>query len=166
MTEDTIRPVNIDNRLVGLKGLDEAIRHVQQAGMDQNEEKIADFLLNEISKQNYVPNSARSAYRLALLREYNIAMNIPVADEPVSGMSIWVLGMGCARCDQLLSDLRDVLSELQITADLRHLTDPEELSRFGAMGAPALVINSNLVSVGVIPPKTSLRRWIMEAFGA
>ncbi|HQK99277.1 MAG TPA: thioredoxin family protein [Smithellaceae bacterium] len=166
MTEEAIKQVNIDNRLVAIKGLEDAIETVHQASSKQEVEKIADALVDAISKQNYVPASARPAHGRALLREYKIAMNLPVDEEPVVGMTVFVLGMGCARCDQLLSDLRDVLSEMQIAADLRHVTNPVDIARFGAKGMPALVINKSLVCAGVVPPKTSLRRWISEALGA
>jgi len=46
----------------------------------------------------------------------------------------------------LESDVRDLLSEMKITADLRHITDLKEIARYGVMGAPALVVNNKVVS--------------------
>ena len=85
--------------------------------------------------------------------------------EPASayGLNISVLGMGCARCSQLLSDVLDILSELKIAADLRHITDFKEIAHYQVMGSPTLVINNKVVSSGEVPPKSKIRQWIIEA---
>jgi protein-disulfide isomerase len=54
---------------------------------------------------------------------------------------------------------------MQIAADIRHVTDIREISHFGILGAPALVINNKVVAVGEIPPKSLIRRWITDACG-
>ncbi len=164
MTEDSIKQVMINNRAVGMVGLDAVIEKAKLACAQKSASELSDFLISSASEQNYIPSSAREAYGKALLREYKIAMNLPYDPEPLTGLTILVLGMGCARCDQLQSDLRDVLSEMKISADLRHVTDIREISRFGVLGAPALVINTKVVSVGVVPPKSLIRQWITEAY--
>ncbi|MEE9913875.1 MAG: thioredoxin family protein [Deltaproteobacteria bacterium] len=163
MTEDAIKQIMINNRLVGIVGLEKAISEAVKFHADKNDDEISIFLINAAAAKNYIPSSARSEYGHALLRAYKVAMNLPVDPEPSTGLTILVLGMGCARCDQLQSDIRDVLSELQIAADIRHVTDIKEMSRFGIMGTPALVMNDKVVSVGVVPPKSQLRQWITEA---
>ena len=45
---------------------------------------------------------------------------------------------------------------MKIAADLRHITDPKEIARFGVMGEPALVVNNKIVSVGEVPPKSKI----------
>ena len=70
---------------------------------------------------------------------------------------------GCTRCSQLESDVRDILSEMGIAADLRHITDFKEIARYGVMNSPALVINIKVVAAGEVPPKSKIRQWITEA---
>jgi hypothetical protein len=164
MTEDSIKQVMIKGRAVGLVGLDETIEKTKIACKHKSDSEISDFLINAVSEKNYIPSSARDAYSRALLREYQIAMNLPSDPVPSAGLNILVLGMGCARCDQLQADLRDVLSEMNIAADLRHVTDVREISRFSVLGAPALVINDKVVAVGDVPPKSLIRKWITEAY--
>lgn len=164
MTEDSIKQVLINNRSVGLLGLEAAIEKAKFDCPGKSDSAISDFLMNAVSNQNYIPTSVLPVYRQALLREYKMAMNLPVDPEPLTGLTILILGMGCARCDQLQSDLRDILSELRIAADLRHVTDIREISRFGVLGAPALVINNKVVAVGCVPPKNLIRQWITEAY--
>ncbi|MBP1761723.1 MAG: hypothetical protein H6Q64_1265 [Firmicutes bacterium] len=163
MPDTSVKQVLINNRLIGIVGLEVAIEKAKISCREKSDSDIAEFLTSAISDHNYIPSSAHLAYGKALLREYKIAMNLPVDPEPLTDLSILVLGLGCARCDQLQSDIRNVLSEMQIAADLRHVTDIKEISRFGVMGAPALVINNKVVSVGEVPPKSLIRQWITDA---
>lgn len=165
MPEDSVKQVMIDNRVVGIIGLENAIVKAKTDYADKSDADISDFLVHALSDQNYIPAAARDAYAKAFLREYKIGQNIPVPPDPVEGLRIYVLGLGCARCTQFENDLRDLLSEMQIAADLRHITDIKEIARFGIVGAPALVINDKVVSAGDVPPKSKLRQWITEACG-
>lgn len=163
MSDNSIKQISVNGHAVGIAGLDAAIATAVRTCAGKNDEEITSFILESIAANNYIPSSARAAYIAALLREYRIAQNLPVAEETKTGLQILVLGMGCARCDQLQSDLRDVLSELNIAADLRHITDVREISRFGVLGAPALVINDKVVCVGEVPPKNKIRQWVSKA---
>ena len=163
MPEEPVQQVMINNRMVGIVGLEKAMTMAMTICAGKNDKEISDYLISTISGQNYIPPSARDDYAKALLRQYKIEQNIPVAPESVPGLRIYVLGMGCSRCSQLEDDIRDLLSEMQIAADLSHITDIKEIARFGIMGAPALVINDKVVSAGYVPPKSQLRRWITEA---
>lgn len=163
MPADSVKQVMINNRLIGIVGLDAAIAKASKACPEKSDAEISDFLISAVADQNYIPAQAREAYAKALLRQYKIEKNLPVLPEHTEGLRIYVLGLGCARCSQLEDDIRDLLSEMQIAADLRHITDIKEIARFGIMGAPALVINDKVVSVGNVPPKSQLRQWITEA---
>lgn len=121
-------------------------------------------MLSEIALNNYVPRAAQDAYGHALLREFEIAQGLLIAEEPSHGLNIAVLGMSCARCSQLEDDVRNLLSEMKIAANLHHITDLKELAHYGLLGSPALVINNKVFSVGEVPPKSKIRQWIIEAY--
>jgi len=163
MPEESVKQVMINNRSIGIVGLDAAIAKAKATCADKSDAEISDYLILAVSDHNYIPTPTREAYAKALLRQYKIEQNISVAPESARGLRIYVLGLGCARCSQLEDDIRDLLSEMKIAADLRHITDIKEIARYGIMGAPALVINDKVVSVGDVPPKSRLRQWIMEA---
>lgn len=78
-------------------------------------------------------------------------------------MNIEVVGIGCARCNQLENDERDLLSEMQLAASLQHVTDGKEIARYKLLGSPALVINKKVVAAGEVPPNSKIRQWIIEA---
>ena len=163
MAEDEVRQVMIQGRLIGIVGLDAVIMKTAQTLQGSTEEEIQNSLLETVSINNYIPAAAREAYGRALLREFKIAQNLPVEQDSFNGLIIAVLGTGCARCSQLESDVRDLLSEMKITADLRHITDLKEIARYGVMGVPALVVNNKVVSAGEVPPKSKIRQWIIDA---
>jgi len=166
MAEDEIKQILINGRMVGIAGWDKALKKAAANHETMNDEDIKNALLAEVSPKNYIPSSASSDYGRALLREFKKERGIPVEEETVSGLQIAVLGMSCARCSQLENDVRELLSEMQIAADLRHITDANQLAHYGVMGAPALVINNKVVSVGDVPPKSKIRQWIIEAYPA
>ena len=163
MPKNEIKQVMINGKLIGISGLDEAISDIAGIPSGLGDDEIQKRLLELISLNNYIPANMREAYGKAILREFKIAQGLPVASEHVSGLRIAVLGMGCARCSQLESDVRDILSEMKIAADLRHVTDFKEIASYGVMGSPALVINKKVVSVGEVPPKSKIRQWITES---
>jgi hypothetical protein len=163
MSINEIKQVMINSRLIGIAGVDAAIKEVAKLPKDLGDEEIAAKLFEIISLNNYIPEKMREAYKKALLREFKIDRGLPAAAENIPGLRIGVLGMGCARCTQLESDVRDVLSEMAIAADLYNITDLQEISRYRLMGAPALVINDTVVSVGEVPAKSQIRQWIIES---
>ena len=73
-------------------------------------------------------------------------------------MDIKVLGMGCARCNELEKRVRDTLAELGIAANVEHVTDIKALSAMGVLMTPGLVIDGKVVSQGKIPSKDELKR--------
>jgi hypothetical protein len=162
MAEGNIKQIMINGRMVGIVGLEDAIKKINPQSV--SDEEIKNILLKDISTNNYVPSSAYDAYANALLREFKIAQGLPVAEELVQGLNIEVVGMGCARCDQLENDVRDLLSEMKIAASLRHVSDIKEIARYKLLGSPALVINNKVVAVGEVPPKSKIRQWIIDAY--
>ncbi len=54
---------------IGLVGVRQAFQQLRAAGLAADE-KVADELLAMIKGRNYVPQSAESLYKAALLREY------------------------------------------------------------------------------------------------
>ena len=164
MAENEIKQIMINGRLVGIVGLDDIIQKTAVDHQGKSDKDIINSLLSDISANNYVPPGAVESYGKALLREFKIAQGLPVAKEPNLGLNIAVLGMGCARCNQLEDDVRGLLAEMKIAASLRHITDFKEIARFGVISTPALTINNKVVSAGEVPPKSKIRQWIIETY--
>lgn len=61
---------------------------------------------------------------------------------------IKVLGSGCKNCQLLYNNIRAAVRALNITAQVEYITDLREVSKYGTMSMPALVINEQIISVG------------------
>lgn len=164
MSMNKVSQIIINGRYVGISGLEEAIRKIAPIKNNLSEDEIEKKLLDLISADNYIPPGATDIYGKSVLREFHRASGLPVEPENIPGLRIAVLGMGCARCTQLESDVRDTLSEMKMAADLSHINDVKEIAGYGVLGSPALVINGKVVAVGEVPPKSKIRQWIIEAY--
>ena len=69
-------------------------------------------------------------------------------------VKIEILGTGCKKCQQLESNAKQAVTNLNLTADVSHITDPVEIAMRGVMSTPAMTINGKVVSKGqVISPE-------------
>jgi small redox-active disulfide protein 2 len=75
-------------------------------------------------------------------------------------MEIKVLGPGCAKCRKTEVVVKEALAESGITADVEKVTDIMKIAGYGVMTTPAVVIDSEVKSVGKIPSKEDIKSWI------
>jgi len=66
-------------------------------------------------------------------------------------MNIKILGTGCPNCQKLEANVKKVLEELKVDADLEKVTDIGEIMNYGVMGLPALVLNEDVKICGRVP---------------
>ena len=69
-------------------------------------------------------------------------------------IKIEILGTGCKKCQHLEANAKEAVANLNLTAEVLHITDPVEIAMRGVMYTPALIINGKVVSKGqVISPE-------------
>ena len=68
-----------------------------------------------------------------------------------------VLGTGCAKCNQLLRQTEKIIEELGIECNLEKITDIGEITSFGVMMTPALVVDGEVKTFGKIPTPDELK---------
>jgi hypothetical protein len=161
---DQITQIKIGGHRIGIVGLKFILAEVSETHADQGDDKIRSELLKRLEKRNYIPQSFKEKYGQAFLREFNKFTGRPVEDGDPDELEIKVLGPGCTRCNKLEQDLIAVMTEMNMPADLEHVTDIAEIGSYGVMGTPALVINREVKAVGSVPPKPKLKKWLQEAF--
>jgi small redox-active disulfide protein 2 len=72
----------------------------------------------------------------------------------VNIIKIEILGTGCKKCQHLEANAKEAVANLNLTAEVVHITDPVEIAMRGVMSTPALIINGKVVSKGqVISPE-------------
>ncbi len=73
-----------------------------------------------------------------------------------------VLGSGCANCKRLEAVAREAVVMAGVEAEIRKVTDYQEILAHGVMSTPGLVIDGKVVSVGRIPSAGDIAAWLTE----
>lgn len=75
-------------------------------------------------------------------------------------MNIKILGIGCAKCQQVEKMAREAVAEAGVTAVVEHVTDFREIAGYGVFSTPAVVVDGKVKSVGKIPKKEEILAWL------
>ena len=78
-------------------------------------------------------------------------------------MDIKILGTGCAKCRAVEKEVREVVSELGVDADIEDVKDMAKIMEYKVMMTPGLVIDGKVVTSGHVPSKKDVRKYIEEA---
>lgn len=65
-------------------------------------------------------------------------------------MTIKVLGTGCKNCVNLTDNVKKALTSLNIETNIEKVTDMGDISSYGIMSTPSLVIDEKVVSYGKV----------------
>jgi small redox-active disulfide protein 2 len=159
MSDEDLTQISLGKFRVGIAGLKAAIEELK-SWQGRQDAEIAQVLLDRLKPRNYIPASAQGEYQEAFLREFKKALGEEVAEES-HGLSIKILGSGCAACDRLEQTAMTVLAELGLPGDVEHVRDVKEIAALGVMGVPALLINNEVKAVGTVPSKAMLKEWLI-----
>jgi hypothetical protein len=163
MPEDSVMQIRIGDNLVGIVGLKQVMEEMAGKFSSSPDEEIGAEMIRRLSENNYIPKQAKGIYAQALVREFKKYLGQPVDEQPVTGLRIAVLGPGCSRCSHMEMDVREVLAEMKLPAELLHVTAPLDIAKYGVMGVPALVINDRVVCVGQTPQRNKIKEWLQAA---
>ena len=173
-----IRQIRIRGHKIGLVGLDEAFAEARLREFDSDED-LAGTLLDLVAGKNYVPETGRKDYAMALLREFRAAKG--ESAEAAGGASmghgegaagggaaravieVRVYGPGCANCERLASETISAPAALGIDAGFEHVRDLNEIAAVGPVGMPALAINGIVVVAGRVPARAKIMELLREA---
>jgi small redox-active disulfide protein 2 len=72
-------------------------------------------------------------------------------------MKIQVVGPGCPRCQTTEKNVINACAELDLAADVSHVTDVKEFPRLGVMMTPAVIVDGKLVVSGKVPTVGELK---------
>lgn len=68
----------------------------------------------------------------------------------MNAIEIEILGSGCKKCQQLEANAKQAVINLNLTAEVIHITDPIDIAKRGVMSTPAMTINGKVVSKGQV----------------
>jgi small redox-active disulfide protein 2 len=75
-------------------------------------------------------------------------------------MDIKVLGPGCPKCQQTEKTVKEAVAETGVSATVEKVTDILKIGEYGVFGTPAVVIDGEVKSVGKVPTKDEVKKWI------
>lgn len=75
-------------------------------------------------------------------------------------MEIKVLGPGCPKCQQTEENVKQAVAEAGVEANVEKVTDTMEIAKYGVFGTPAVVVDGEVKTVGKIPSKDDVLKWI------
>jgi len=163
MSQDDYLRIRVADFEVGLIGLKSAIEEVALTHGEKSDGEVQQELLNRLREKNYIPASSREVYGEALIREFRKFLGRPHETPSHGPLRITALGPGCSQCDRMVQTVMGVLNSMGLPASVEHVTDIEEIARYGFLQMPALIINNKVVCMGTIPSETKLKSWIAEA---
>lgn len=73
---------------------------------------------------------------------------------------IEVLGTGCAKCSKLEENAKKAVELSGADATISKVTDINQISEYGVMITPALVIDGKVKVAGKIPTAEAIAEWL------
>jgi small redox-active disulfide protein 2 len=77
-------------------------------------------------------------------------------------VEIKILGSGCEKCKRLAEQTEQMVTQLNIKASIQKVTNINEISHYGVLILPALIIDGKVKTAGRVPPIDELKRILME----
>ncbi len=152
-----ISQIKIGKHRVGIVGLEGALKKIADKFQERCDDRVSEELYKVLVKKNYIPETVSELYKTAFVKEYKKHVGISVGDPDSDDLEIKVLGGGCNICNSLENTVMEILSELNLPADLEHIMQKEKIREYGVLDGPALVINKKVVINGTIPPANEIR---------
>lgn len=73
-----------------------------------------------------------------------------------ANMEILILGTGCTKCKTLEKQVREVVKEQNLDAQVSKVEDIMEIMKYGVMSTPGLVVDGKVVLSGKLPSKNEI----------
>jgi small redox-active disulfide protein 2 len=71
-----------------------------------------------------------------------------------------ILGPGCKRCQATEELVKAIAADLGADITVEKVTDYAEISKYGILSTPGIVIDGKVVHAGGLPKEADLRVWL------
>lgn len=78
-------------------------------------------------------------------------------------MEVKVLGPGCGKCRQTEKVVEEAIAEAGESVEIEKVTDMMIIAGYGVFGTPAVVVDGEVKSIGRIPKKDEIKKWLAAA---
>jgi len=155
--------IRVGEHEIGVIGLRGACEELASTHARSPDAEVHDVLLERLCKRNYIPSSARAEYGRAFVREFRRFLGDSPEESRPGAPRIVLLGPGCFLCNSLEQTLMRVLTETNLPASLEHVTDVNEIARYGISRLPALIINDKVVVAGSSPTARRIKELLEQS---
>ncbi len=73
-------------------------------------------------------------------------------------MKVTIAGPGCSKCHQTEKTVKEVLSELDVDADVEHVSDFQKFVQMGVRLTPAVVVDDEIKISGRVPSRNEIKQ--------
>ena len=73
---------------------------------------------------------------------------------------IKVLGPGCPKCEQLMKQTEQAVQELGMECSVEKVTDIQQITNYGVMMTPALIVDGQVKVTGKVPSLDDLKKML------
>ena len=75
-------------------------------------------------------------------------------------MKIEILGTGCPKCQKLYEHTQEALQKTGVAAEVVKVTKLSDISNYGVMLTPAIVVDGQVKAVGKVPSTDEIAGWL------
>jgi small redox-active disulfide protein 2 len=75
-------------------------------------------------------------------------------------MKIEILGTGCPKCQKLYENTESALQNTGVAAEVVKVTKLSDITNYGVMMTPALVIDGEIKAMGKVPSVDEISSWL------
>ena len=81
-------------------------------------------------------------------------------------MKVEIFGPGCPRCEETFRTIINAAAELEIPADIQHITDVATIAERGIMSTPVVAVNGEVVLHGKTPTPARAKKILRQYYAA
>ena len=77
-------------------------------------------------------------------------------------MKIQVAGPGCKKCQETEKNVHEACAQLQLEAEILHVSDMKEIAKLGVLFTPAVIVDGKMVVSGKLPSVEELKNYFSK----
>lgn len=71
-----------------------------------------------------------------------------------------VFGTGCPNCKKTESNIKEVIDEMDLDAEVVKVEDMDKITERGVMLTPGVALNGEMKVTGKVPSKEEIKKWL------
>ena len=77
-------------------------------------------------------------------------------------MKIQVAGPGCKKCIDTERNVREACAQLNLNAEILHVSDMKEIAKLGVLFTPAVIVDGKMIVSGKLPSVEELKNYFSK----